>query len=626
MGLKSQFVVHKRLLALFMLIAFIFVTLFFRLFYIQIIQGRELQARALDQWTRDIPSVAKRGVIYDTNGIILADTTTQYTVYVRPVSVIDKEYTANVLATVLNLDRDKLLAKIVKGGVSEITVKKQVTKQEMQAIINAEPEGVYFSEDIKRYYPYSDFLTQILGFTNYDGLGQAGIESYYNHYLTGINGYQLTETDLIGNALNNNILYMPSIDGLNINLTIDYYIQALSESAVRDAVERYSAKSASCIVMNINTGEILSLAQAPSFDLNNVPRDNVVELFSNMKSYAISNVYEPGSTFKIITAAIGLETGIFTDSYNLYCPGYRLIDGQRIRCWRTTGHGSQDFGDGINNSCNCLFMDIATAVGTDTMYDYYNKFGLMTKTGIDMSGEASGLLIKQELVKNVDIARMGFGQAIAITPIELLVSSAAVINGGNMVTPYILNTVTDKNGKVILKNQPKIVSNIISAKTSREMRVYLESVVVDGSGKKAFINGYNIGGKTGTAQKYENGIIAQGKYLSSFIGFFDEYIAIMLVDEPQGYLYYGSMVAAPYIKDIFEGIINYKNIPPSTTMEEIVYYDMPYLIGMTTSEASVALKRAGIVYESEGVGIVQYQFPAPDTKITKKTVAFISLS
>ncbi|MDD4315844.1 MAG: penicillin-binding transpeptidase domain-containing protein, partial [Clostridia bacterium] len=502
-----------------MLVTFLFAAIISKLVYIQVVSSKELQAKALDQWTRDIPVFGERGDIFDRNGTMLADTNTIYTVYVRPVSVKDKYAAATVLSRVLGVNAEKLYVKMM-SKVSEITVAKKVTKSQMADIIAAgNVTGVYFSPNIVRNYPYGDFLTQLMGFTNIDGQGQSGVEAYYNSYLQGKNGYILTDTDLVGRELDSNVTkYISGSKGGSLYLTIDYNIQSFVENAVTSAYAKYNSLSASCIVMNAKTGEILAMSQRPSFDLNNVPRDNIIELFGNSKSLMVSNVYEPGSTFKILTTAIGLDNGVIDRDYHLFCPGYRIIDGQRIKCWKRTGHGSESFDEGVQNSCNCLFMDIALKLGVEKFYDGIESFGLNVKTGIDMSGEASGLVLPESRVKVVDLARMGFGQAIAVTPIELLTASAAVINGGQLVTPYVLDRV-ELNGKTITRNYPNVRNNVIKQSTSQTMREVLEKVVTQGSGRYAGVNGYRIGGKTGTAQKYANGVIAQGKYLSTFIGF-----------------------------------------------------------------------------------------------------------
>ena len=447
-----------------------FAALTARLIYVEVVNGPKLQARALEQWYRDVPLQGERGAIYDATGRLLADSRTVYTVYVRPVSVTNKEETASILSSALGLDYEVLLSKL-NSRVSEITVKKNVEKDVMLAIASSAATGVYGSQSIKRIYPYGNYLTQILGFTNVDGEGQTGIEKYYDQYLRGRDGYVLTATDLIGRELENaETYYVPGSQGATTYLTVDGHIQSFAESAVEQAMLTYQPKGASCIVMNVNTGAILAMAQRPSFDLNEVPRDNVAELLQNSKSSLISGVFEPGSTFKIITSAIGLDTGAISRDHAVYCPGYRMVDGQRIKCWRTIGHGSQTFDEGVQNSCNCLFMDAALAIGTDTFYDRIRAFGLTSKTGVDMSGEASGLTIPQESVKTVDLARMGFGQAIAVTPLELVRAAAAVVNGGKLVTPYLVDRIVGMDGSELYRAFPATSGGVISAETSAAMR------------------------------------------------------------------------------------------------------------------------------------------------------------
>ena len=554
----SQFNIRKRLLIILVLITFLFVAIFGRLIYLQIFQSESLQVKAMEQWMRDLPITAKRGLIKDRNGMILADSSTLYDVYIRPNAIEDRGAVANLLSISLNVDYDKIWEKVNKTGVSEVTIAKKIDKSTMNKIMEGNLAGIYFSQNISRYYKFGDFMTQLLGFTNADGEGQTGIERYYNKYLKGVDGKALTETDLVGKELDGSERkYIPAIDGMDAVLTIDYYIQSFAENAVKKAVETHNAKNAKCIVMEPNTGEILALAIAPSFDLNNLPRDDLKLLFEGSRNTMISDVYEPGSTFKILTSAIGLDSGVYDLNHGVYCPGYRIVDGQRIKCWRTIGHGSQTFCEGVENSCNCLFMDIAQSVGTKTFYEYLRKFGIGDKTGIDAIGETTGMLIKEESVKTVDIARIGFGQAVAVTPIELITAVASVINGGNLLTPYLMKEISSIN-QTAYRGVVKVRNTTISASTSSTMRSVLEGVVKNGGGKNAYVEGYRIGGKTGTAQKYENGVIAQGKYIASFIGFAPadnpQYLALMIVDEPSAGPYYGSIVAAPYVGDIFRNI------------------------------------------------------------------------
>ncbi len=610
-----------------MLVTFLFVAIIAKLIYTQIVNAESLQIMALDQWTRDVPITGERGDIFDKNGTLLADTETIYTVYVRPVSVSNKEYTANLLAKVLNKNNQDLLVKI-NSKVSEITVSKKVSKQEMVALTQSGVTGVYFSQNLNRRYIYGDFMTQILGFVNVDGMGQSGVESYYNNYLKGVDGYILTETDLVGRELDTNVTrYISGKKGNSVYLTLDYAISSIVENAVSVAYQKYNATNASCVVMNVKTGEIVAMAQQPSYDLNNLPRNDIALLFDRSKSLLVSNVYEPGSTFKILTAAIGLNSGVIDTNYHFYCPGYKIVDGKKIKCWKTTGHGSQDFVEGVQNSCNVLFMDIALKIGAERFYQEIDKFGLNSKTGIDMSGEASGLVIDKNVVKTVDLARMGFGQAIAMTPIELLTACAAVVNGGNLMKPYIVDKIVDREGKIIMSNYPSIQRKVISEETSELMREILESVVSDGGGKNAQVSGYRIGGKTGTAQKYKNGVIAQGLYVSTFIGFAPandpEYMLLFIVDEPKGGVYYGSMVAAPYTSEIFANIFNYKGWESSEVNKKPAF-EMPNLEGMSISNAYATLKKAGIYYEVAGEGgKVIGQLPVAGSMVTTDISAVI---
>ena len=568
----QSYLPKKRLLASILLAVFLFTLIFAKLIHVMLVDGKSLQVKALDQWTRDLPNDAPRGQILDRNGVVLAGTATRYNLYVRPNSATDKEGLAQCLAEVFGYDKDRVLEKISKK-VSEVTVATKVTKEQMSALFDMGFDGLYYSEDNFRYYPYGDFMTQVLGFTGADGNGQTGLEAYYDKYLTGINGYILTETDLVGREIEGGEnYYLPSISGLNLTTTLDSRVQEIVEGAVEKAVALYNPKAVACLVMDYTNGEIISLAEYPSFDLNNVPRDDLEKLFSSSKSMLVSSVYEPGSTFKILTAAAALDTGAMNTAKRFYCPGFRIVDGKRIRCWKTKGHGSIDFGEGVESSCNCVFMDSALAMGTDKFYTYLKNFGLRAKTGVDMTGETSGIFISQDLVKTVDLARIGFGQAVAVTPIGMMTACSAVVNGGKTVTPHLVKGFADEKGNKI--DDVFVIeekNTVVSGDTSATMRELLSRVVSHGSGKGAGVNGYSIAGKTGTAQKYENGGIAQGKYISSFLGFSLEsgapYGVLMIVDEPKGYVYYGSLVAAPLVGDIFRSVFDLFSLPKSNDFD-----------------------------------------------------------
>ena len=540
-----------------MLVIFLFVAVFFQLVSVTVARSGELQAKALEQWYRDLPIAGERGEILDANGVVIADSVTTYTIYVRPVDCSNKMQTAKILAEYLGLKYEKVLEKL-NSRSSEVVVKKDVDKSTVLNIVDSVASGVYVSQAIKRVYPYGNFLTQVMGFTNVDAVGQTGIEKYYDSYLKGIDGYAYTPSDLVGRKLKDGVTYYKEgTKGGVLRLSVDKNIQDAVENAVENCAFNTQAKTVSAIVMECDTGAIRGVATTPSFDLNEVPRDNVADLMKLSRISLVSDVFEPGSTFKMVTAALGIDSGKITTNYRSYCGGSMMVDGQKIKCWKTAGHGSQSFTEGVASSCNCLFMNIALTLGVDYFYDGIESFGLMEKTGVDIGGESSGLCIKKESVKPVDLARIGFGQAIAVTPIELLTACNAVVNGGKLVTPYIAESVTDYAGNVqnLAKNQVK--RRVIKEETSAIMRQTLEQVVLVGSGKGASVEGIRVGGKTGTAQKYENGVIARGKYVSTFVGFAPvenpKYIALIVVDEPVG-AYYGGLVAAPYVGQIFKSI------------------------------------------------------------------------
>lgn len=626
----SHITLKRKLPAVLALVVFLFLLLVCRLFYIQIIDSTGLQTLALDQWTRDLPYKAERGDITDRNGVVLASSQSSYTVYVRPNDLSEHDKVAKAIASATGADFDTVYKKVIKTGVSEVRVATGLTKNEMLTVSAYGFDGVYFTEDATRYYNYGNFATQLLGFTNSDGDGQSGIEQYYNTYLKGTDGASYTQTDLIGRELDDNVTtYLAPIKGMTAKLTIDFKLQSFAEKAVNDAVMTYSPKSASCLMMNADTGEILAMASAPTFDLNDIPRNDLSYLLAGSKNLLVTDVYEPGSTFKILTSAIGIATGVIKDSY--YCPGYKVVDGQRIKCWRSIGHGSQDFAHGIMNSCNCVFMDIALSAGTATMYDYFEKFGLTQKTGIDISGEGGSIMLAEESVKTVDIARIGFGQAIAVTPIGLAAAVASVINGGKLVTPYVLDSVYSSDGKLAYRNTPTIKGTTVSEETSAQMREYLYGVVEEGGGKNAYVEGYRIGGKTGTAQKYKDGAIDRGAYVSSFIGFTEisgeRILCLMKVDEPEGYAYYGSIVAAPLVGQIFRSTFAYYGVEPTLDPEDIpTDVTMPDIDGLSATAACAEMRKAGLTYEVAGEGSkVVYQFPAAGAEIDTNTIVYFVL-
>lgn len=628
MDCNSLITTRKRLLYAWASVVFFFFVLIGRLACLQIKEGEIYSAKAAEQWYRDLPLAAGRGIIYDRTGNTIADNMTVYTVYVRPGSVTEPERVAEVLSDELGADKAKLEEKIRLRAVSEITVRKNVDAVTGKKLINLGLDGVYFSADYKRCYAYPEFLAQVVGFTDADNVGQNGLEGYYDKYIKGIAGSELVQSDNGGKEISpKERFYIPPVKGANVYTSLDINIQAYCEQAVYAATEEWKAKGATVAVMRANDGGIVAMAQSPSYSLDDLPRDDVEKLNAYSKNKMIVDVYEPGSTFKIFTTAIAIENGVVNDNSLFFCAGHRMVDGQRIRCWRSRGHGSQNLAEGVKNSCNCVFMDLALRLGTDTLYEGLKSFGFGAKTGVDFFGESSGLMMNSKKVKSVDLARIGFGQAIAVTPVQMLVGVCEAVNGGKKVSPHFVEKIAYDDGKTIYEfSSPDV--RIIGERTSAEMRMLLENVVKEGSGKKASVSGYRIGGKTGTAQKYENGHIATGKYVSSFVGFAPaddpEYVILMTVDEPSSGAYYGSIVAAPYVGDIFSKIFAYEQIAPTDNAEKIEYIDMPELTDKSVDYALNELKKLGLYVECAGDGdTVISTLPLSETKVKKGDVVLI---
>lgn len=614
---------RKRISAICLVISFIFCALAVRLFVIQIINGENLQVRATDQWTRDLAIVAPRGTIYDSTGASLAVSYTTYNVFVRAREVENATATATFLADVLKLQFSNVYEKVKNKGVSETLIKLQIDGETAERIYKCNMKGVYLAENVARYYTYGNLLTQVLGFTSIDNVGQSGIESYFNDYLKGKDGYSYVQSDLQGKEIGGSLrYYIGATEGNSLKLTIDSKIQLILEQVLEKAMVEQKAKATTGLIVKAKTGEVVALSTKPSFDLNEVPRDDLTTLFDQSKVKAVTDVYEPGSTFKILTVAAALEEGLTNLEDRFYCPGYRVIDGVRIKCWRSIGHGSQNLIEAFQNSCNCCFMDLALRLGVNKFYDYLEKFGLGKATGITISGESSGLLMDKKLVKNVDLARIGFGHAVALTPIQLAIAVSSITNGGNLLSPYIVSSITDVNGNIVKETQPTVKSNVLSSQTTTIVNELLEKATnkID---PYTFVEGYNVGGKTGTAQKYKaGGGIDQGKYISSFLGTFPaddpEYILLLLVDEASAGAYYGSVVAAPYGKEVFSGIFEYLSIDKQDESIVVEYVEMPNLVGESLTSATLKLKELGLYYELDGQGeYVVNQLPPPGTRIEK---------
>ena len=490
-----------------MAVTFLFCFLSARFFYVQVIWSEELNYRAMDQWTRELPIVAKRGVITDRNGVVLADNEAAYTVFARSNAVRDKENTATALAGILQVDQTLLYEKLTKKKASEVTIAKRVNKETVEKLSQMELEGIYYSRDNVRCYPKGDALCQVLGFTSTDNVGTTGVEKYYDKYLTGQNGELLYETDLVGIEIENSVAtYLPATDGYNVELTIDYGIQEIAESAIEKTATTYNPTAAQCLVLDVDTFEVLALVNYPSYNLNEVPRNDAELLNSLTRNRAVCDIYEPGSTFKIITSAANIneyEKGnshAFSTNYVFNSSRIRTVDGTRVKCWSNHAngkHSNQTLADALNTSCNPCFTDIALSLGKETFYEYLSAFGFGQKTGLDFSGEAYGLLMPQSAVRNCDLARIGFGQTIAVSGIQLACAVASAVNGGYYYTPRLVKKIYADDGYVLEERKAELQNRTVSEKTSSILAGMLEGVVRDGGGKKAYVEGYRVGGKTG---------------------------------------------------------------------------------------------------------------------------------
>lgn len=572
----SLTVLRKRLFAVIAAITFLFCLFLGRFFYVQLVWERELIARAVDQWTRELPVSPERGNIFDANGELLAGNTAAYTLYARANAVRDAEKTARALSSLLPLSYESLLTKLSDRSSSEIVLLRRAEKETVAAVEGTNLQGIYYARDNRRVYPYGALGCQVLGFSSSDGAGLTGIEKQYDSYLAGTKGEILYETDLVGVEIEGTgASYIPAEDGLDVTLTLDVRIQSLAEEVMARALEEHGAKAARCVVLDPSDFSVLAMVNLPSYDLNDIPRGDAAQLNTLSRNALVSDAYEPGSTFKIVTAAANVEEYL-RGNKSAYSPQTvfsssrtRNVEGSTIRCWsdhKNGKHANLTLAGALNNSCNPCFVDIVLALGKETFYDYLEKFRFGSATGIDFSGEAIGMLLPESTLKNSDLARIGFGQSIAVTPLQLACAAAAAVNGGYYYAPRLVKSISSEDGAVYLEFGKCLLCRTVSEETSEILSSMLEGVVKEGSGKQAYVEGLRVAGKTGTAQKYENGHIAAGKYVSSFVGYFPaddpRYLVLVIVDEPQG-SYYGSTVAAPCAGEIFRGIaetIHFKGV------------------------------------------------------------------
>lgn len=617
---------QRRFLVSLLVIMTLFIALLGRVFYLQIINGRHLQVLAGEQWLRDLPLSSRRGDIYDMNGVSLATTITTYDIYARARNVKNPSELARILSDKLDLDYMKVYEKVTNKTLSEILIKMQV--DENVALELSKYAGIYLSQNVARVYPYDDMLTQVLGYCTIDNIGQAGLESYYDKFLKGIDGKSLTQTNAQGKEIDNSLMYyIPSVAGADLYTTIDIQMQGILERELRSALTEHSAKSVSGIILDTNGG-IKAMSCLPSFDLNNVPRHNISALQAMSKNTAVVDVYEPGSTFKLITLAAALNEGLTSLDERFYCGGRCSVDGEIIKCWKTTGHGSQTLLEGFKSSCNCVFVNLALRIGIDKYYRYLDLFGIGQKTGVDISSESSGIVMPKESVRIVDLARIGFGHAVAVTQLQMA-NVYATITTGKRSTPHLISKITAE-GNTLYASHVSSTDITLSQEVVDTINMMLANNI-NSEGNFTFVAGYDTGGKTGTAQKYDtNGQIANGKYISSFIGTYPasspDYILAISVNEPSNGAYYGGVVAKPIGERIFSSIFATKSITATdpNQLSNQPNIEMIDVVGMTIANASAELKKIGLntLFDGEGEYVIM-QLPPVGTKLYLGEIVYL---
>jgi stage V sporulation protein D (sporulation-specific penicillin-binding protein) len=632
--MNTNILMRKRIAELFLLMAGILFLLIFRLGWLQFVRGEELQQKALDNRLREVPVEAKRGVIYDRNKNELAVSISADSIGVFPAEIKHSgraEEIAKELAEILKMPYDKVYSLITKNS-SFVWVKRKVDFEVGPQIKKLNLPGVEVIEESQRYYPNGTLAAHLLGFAGIDNQGLEGLEVTHDEILSGKKGKILIEFDATNREIPEAVhRYIPPEDGNSIVLTIDETIQYIVERELDNLIAQTQAKSATIIVMDPKTGGILALGNRPTYDPNKYaesPQDT-------WRNIAVSNSYEPGSTFKIITAATSLEEAVTSENDRFYDPGYIKVGDRRIKCWRAHNpHGSQTFVEGVQNSCNPVFVELGLrleAKEKGLLYDYIKAFGFGQKTGVGIRGEATGIMIPEDQLKQINIATIAMGQSIAVTPLQLVRAVSAIANGGKLMKPRVVQEVRDKDGNLVQEFAPEVERQVISTETANKICEILEGVVSKGTGRNAYIPGYRVGGKTGTAQKPGPGGYIQGKYVASFIGLAPvndpRIVCLVVVDEPQG-VYYGGQIAAPVFKKVVEDSLRYLGVAPQYDegdknekgSEVAKQVAVPELVGLPTVQAVKAIQAAGLKYEIQGEGtFVVKQTPAGGAKVSVGT-------
>ena len=608
--------IDERIKIVFIILLILFIFIILRVFYVQMIDYKKLNEYASDLWSRDLPLEADRGLILDRNGVVLADNLTTTSLVLIPNQIKNKKKTTKLLADILEVSYEDMKEHVYKEtSIERVHPEgRRLSYDIAEKISNLKLDGVYLVKESKRYYPYGNMLSHALGYVGIDNQGLSGLELQYDEYLTGKSGAIKYFSDAKGNKLNLSDIYVEPQDGMNISLTIDINIQKSLERELDNIVDMFSPDMALAIVMDPNNGEILGMASRPDYDPNNYQDYSQETLSRNLPIWAS---YEPGSTFKIITMSAAVEEGVVNlTKDHFYDSGSVNVDGSTLRCWKAGGHGDQTFLQVLQNSCNPGFVKLGQLLGKETLFDYIDKFGFGNKTGVDLNGEGEGIIFNLNQVGNVELATTAFGQGVSVTPIQQVAAVSAVVNGGTLYEPYIVKSISEKEtNSIIQQMKKKKIRQVISKKTSRIMRHALESVVAKGGGKSAYIEGYRIGGKTGTAQKVENGVYLVGNYIMSFMAVVPsndpEAVLYLAIDNPKNTALLSSYTTTPIARRILLDIIDALEIErqdgemaKDLEWTDIPTHKVPNVVGLTVDDAKDKLDKFTIEYSGNGEKVV----------------------
>ena len=608
--------IDERIKIIFLVLLLLFIFIILRVFYVQMIDYKKLNEYASDLWSRDLPLEADRGLILDRNGVVLADNLTTTSLVLIPNQIKDKKKTTTLLADILGVSYEEMKEHVYKEtSIERVHPEgRRLSYDVAEKIAALKLDGVYLVKEAKRYYPYGNMLSHSLGYVGIDNQGLSGLELQYDKYLTGKSGAIKYFSDAKGNKLNLSDIYVEPQDGMNISLTIDINIQKSLERELDNVVDMFSPDMALAIVMDPNNGEILGMASRPDYNPNQY-QDYTQEVLS--RNLPIWASYEPGSTFKIITTSAAVEEGVVDlNKDHFYDAGSVNVDGSTLRCWKAGGHGEQTFLQVLQNSCNPGFVKMGQLLGKETLFDYIDKFGFGEKTGVDLNGEGKGIIFNLDQVGNVELATTAFGQGVSVTPIQQVTAVSAVVNGGTLYEPYIVKSISEKEtGSIIEQTKKKKIRKVISEKTSRIMRHALESVVAKGGGKSAYIEGYRIGGKTGTAQKVQDGRYLVGNYIMSFMAVVPsndpEAVLYLAIDNPKNTALLSSYTTTPIARRILLDIIDALGIEKQDgemkkdlEWMDIPTHKVPDVVGKTVDEAKKKLTNFTIKYSGNGKKVV----------------------